>query len=197
MSQSAPFLAIGALLLCFLAFWAWRNARPASGRIKLAEAQEALTVLQLELLSRASVGQIFSLQDWSFVRSQTPPRVQQMFLQERKTLALIWLRRTRGQVARLMAFHLKAARGNTDLSPVGEIKLAVNYASFLLLCGILQSLIWAHGPFYAREAVDRAFVLAEQLCSLSRRLMPGEDAGNIGAVERTRPGGQQPTRFLL
>lgn len=183
MNQLVLFLATGMLLLALLLFWALRATESATGSKALSDAQETLTALELELPPRALVERIFSPQDWDFVSSQTAVQIRITFLQERRTIALSWLRQTRRQAARLMDFHRRAVRWNTNLSPAIEIKLAANYVLFLLVCEILLGLIWLRGPFYARRMVGYAMGMAEQLWFISGQLLAGLDPARLSRIK--------------
>jgi len=183
MNQLVLFLAAGVLLLAFLLFWALRATESAAGSKALSDARETLTALELELPPRALVERIFSPQDWDFVSSQNAVQIRLTFLQERRTIALSWLRQTRKQAARLMDFHRRAVRWNSNLSPAIEIKLAANYVLFLLVCEILLGLIWLRGPFYARRMVGYAMGMAEQLWFTSGQLLAGLDPARLSRIK--------------
>ena len=176
MSELVIFLAIGLALLGLLLLWVQRSAEATASRREFSEAREALTALQLEPPPGALVERIFALQDWDFVSSLALPRLQRVFLQERRAIALSWLRQTRLKVRGLMDFHLRAVRRNIALSPTVEIKLAVHYVLFLLICQILLGLIWLRGPFGARRMVGYTASVGEHLAfifgSLLARLEP-------------------------
>lgn len=184
MRQLLPFLAIGLLLLTLLLLLAQRSTRPSAFSRERSVAREALTALQLEFPPRDLVERIFASQDWDFVSNQTRVQIRHTFLQERKAIALSWLRQTRKQAGRLMDFHLSAVRRNINLSPAVEIKLAANYLLFLLVCQFLLGLIWLRGPFGARRLVGYAVGVAEQLWFVSAQLLSSLDPARLGRIER-------------
>lgn len=174
-------LAAGLALLILLLVWAQRSAI-AAGKKELSEAQETLTDLQLEPPPRALRDRIFDWQDWQYVSRRAPLGVQQLFLQERKAVALLWLRQTRRQTRRLIDFHRRAVRRNINLSPAVEVRLAARYMLFLLAFWILLALIWVRGPFSARRMVGYAAGLAEQLSLLTGGLLVGLDHVRLGRI---------------
>src|ERR1019366_970114 len=105
MSELLFFLAIGLGFLLMLLLWVRRSAGAGVDRAGFSEVQELLTMVQLELPPRAWGERIFASQDWDFISTSTPPGIQRIFLQERKALALSWLRQTRSKVGQLMNFH--------------------------------------------------------------------------------------------
>lgn len=182
MNQLLVFLPIAILFLVILFYCTLRTRKPAIGPRALSDAQETLSILELELPPRALAEKIFSTQDWDFVSHQTSLQVQRAFLDERGAIALFWLRRTRRQAARLMRFYRRAVRGNINLSPAIEIRIAANYILFLLVYQILLGLIWLGGPLYARKMARYAIGVAEQLWVLSEQFLAGVDPALISRV---------------
>lgn len=166
MTYLVSFLTIGLLLLIVLILWIRRATVPSRGG-DLAEGSQDLTALQLELPPRTLVERIFAPEDWEFVSRQTPPQIQRMFLQERRAIALSWLRLTRRQAASLVDSHLRVVRQNVNLRPAVEIRLAFRYVLFLLESEVLGVLIWLGGPFYSRKMVGYAVSMAHQLSYIS------------------------------
>ena len=88
-------VAVGLNLVALLLIWLQRKAGLPASRRDMSEAQEALRIAQVELPPRALGERIFATPDWEFISIQSPLRIQRMFLQERKAVALSWLRQTR------------------------------------------------------------------------------------------------------
>jgi len=183
MSALISYVGIGLLLLILLVLWVQRSGRSVAGAPELPEAREALTSLQLNLPPRELVERIFAVQDWDFVSSQTLPPIRRVFLQGRRAVALSWLARTRKQAARLMNFHVRAVRRNANLSPAVEIRLAINYLLFLLVCQVLLGFIWVGGPFRARRMVGYTLGAAEQLWLISGQLLARVDPARLGKIK--------------
>ena len=182
MSDLLIFVAIGLAFLVLLLLWVQRSAEAVADRREFGEAQEALTTLHLELPARALADRIFAAQDWDFVSSQAPPRIQRIFLQERRAVALSWLRETRVRIRRLMDFHVRAVRRNIALRPAVEIKLAISYVLFLLICKILLGLIWLRGPFGARRMVGYAVDAADNLSFMFGGVLASLDPARLDRV---------------
>ena len=177
------FLPVAILFLAFLLFWALRTKRSAVSSSSLAETWEALAVLELEIPPRALAERIFSTRDWDLISSQTSVGMQREFLQERRVVALSWLRQTRKRATRLMDFHRRAVRRNINLDPAVEIKLAANYVVFVFVYEMLVGLIWLGGPFHARTMADYAIGVAERLWSISGQLLANLDAAQLGRIK--------------
>lgn len=175
-------LAASATLLILLLIWMRRTASVAGSGTTPWEAREALTTFQLEPPPRALVERIFAVQDWGFVSSRTPARIQRIFLQERKAIVHSVLGQTRQRVAQLMNFHRRAVRRNVKLSLAIEIGLALRYLQFLFVYGILRGLIQLGGPLAARRMVGHAVGLADQLSLISGGILAGLDPARFGRI---------------
>ena len=150
-----------------------------------------LTAAHLDIPSAALGERIFSLQDWEFIATYTPAEIQRTFLQERKALALAWLRQTRETVGQLMRFYRKAVRGNAAISPAVEFRLALDFVLFLLAYESLCALIRVWGPFCARRMVGYAARTAEEMSSLSGQVLAGLDPAHLGRIQSNWSGGPQ------
>lgn len=170
MSELLFFLALSLALLVLLLLWASRGARVAANQEEIAGVQEALAALQLAGPPRTLEEKIFAGRDWEFVSKRTPRPIQLEFLNDRKKLALSWLRESRKKVAEVLALHRTAARQWSSLRPAAELGLVVHYLFFLMVYAILFGLIWLRGPFALRRMVSYASELAEQL-SISAALL--------------------------
>ena len=183
MSAALPFLAIGLLLIILLIFLLIRSKGSGRSLSQSAEDQETLTDFQLEPFPQELVERIFGSQDWDYVRVYESERIQCLFREERKKLAISWLRGTRVQAKALMRFHKVHAAKSVELEPVSEIRLAFDYFLFRLSCGLLAGLIWLRGPIDAKRLVGFASGFSDRLRSLASALLaaeqPAEGANNF------------------
>src|SRR5258708_17311754 len=86
--------------------WRWRNAHQGVTIEQFSRAQEAVDAL----IGEFSLGKrIFEAGDMKYISRQPSLEARRVFLQERKALAISWLRHTRRQLAYLMDLHLKLA----------------------------------------------------------------------------------------
>ena len=115
---------------------------------------------------------IFRAEDSEFVARETSPSVARAFRQERTVLAIEWLRGVRGQASRLFRSHLKTARLNPDLSPVGELRLGFQFLAFQLTTSILYAVIRIRGPVRAARLVLFSLDLYEKLLKMAKDLSP-------------------------
>ncbi|HEV3254078.1 MAG TPA: hypothetical protein VG033_06705 [Candidatus Acidoferrales bacterium] len=173
MMQEALFIGLGILLLCLL-FLATRSRWGAPAQ-PLSQVEQALRALEWELLPPRSVERVFSSEDHDFILRKTSPQIQRLFEEERRKVALLWLHHTRSQVARLMDFHLEAARQNVELKETSEITLALDYARFLFVYYSLSAAFRLRGPFRVRRLADYAVTAATRMCLASEGILAAID----------------------
>lgn len=171
MTGTISFLTVGSLLLVVL-FLFLRRSGTSPGKINdLANAHEALSALQSELLPHWFIDRLFSEEDWKFAHGHASSQVPSLFDRERKIVALSWLGQIREHVARLMDFHLRMARQRPDLKPLVEIKLTLEYMQFQLLCRLLDGLIRTLGPIHVRRVAGYAVSAATHLGKVSEKVL--------------------------
>jgi hypothetical protein len=170
MSHVIVFVLIGIAFIALLLLWALR-IRSSSDRG--GADSRILSIESLPRPPRELVDLIFAERDWDFVSNEAGSDVQKAFLWERRSVALSWLRQTRSQAGRLMRFHRRAVRRNVGLKAGVEMRLAANYLTLLLLCGILQALIRVRDPFRARRMAGYAVGVASELWVVSEPLLGG------------------------
>ena len=182
MSQWLPYLFLGLLLLALLAWWVWNAIVHRSAAEALVPQQHHLGARSVG--SRRDLGErIFGPQDWDFVLRETPSEIHRMFQRERTVLALAWLRRTRMRTSQVMHAHVSVARQSEHLQIVMEIKLALSYLSFLILCNSLIGWVWLRGPVRTLKIVAQALQwVAWQRAALGR-VMVVVDPANRRALE--------------
>ena len=183
MSEFVFFSASGLGFLGALIFWATRTLRTTVDAKSFSDVQQALTDVQLELPPKFIGTKIFSEQDWNFICTHTSASIQRTFLEERKALAISWLRQVRRIVGLLMKFHRTAVRGNVSLSPSLEFRLAFDYLFFLLTFQVLCAIIRMRGPFCAGRFVSFTVSAADQLSYLSGHILVGMDPSRLGQIK--------------
>jgi len=125
---------------------------------------------------------IFGPEDWDFVSRDTPSEIQRMFQRERTVLAISWLRRTRKRVSQVMRAHVAVAHQSKDLQLATEIRLALSYFLFLILCNSLIGWVWLHGPVRTRKVVGQTLQWAAQLRRAFEQLMARVDPASCRVV---------------
>ncbi len=189
MIQLISFLVIGALLLVSLYSFARSSNRAEGGSGAMVQAKHALNALQAGLLPPELVGRIFSREDLEYVESETSEEIRELFMEERKKVALFWVSRVRKQVLSLKRFHLGSARFYARLSLRTELALAVDFATLLFACRALQVFLYLRGPYAAPGIVGSTAATAARVCKVSEKslsfLTPAY-AGRVGD-RATRP----------
>jgi hypothetical protein len=89
---------------------------------------------------------IFSREDMQFIQLMRSPRLQRLYLQERRKVAAHWVRRTAAEVREIMSVHRLTSRQSANLKVTVELKLFLQYLELRLLCGMLLLLIYLFGP---------------------------------------------------
>jgi hypothetical protein len=178
MSHLLPYLGVAFLLLVVSALWARQIFLTHKSRTEVqvprkGEARGGSTASHDDLGER-----IFSLEDWVFVSRNTPSEIHKMFLHERAVLAISWLRRTRTRVSLVMHAHLAAAGQTENLHPATELKLALSYVVFLIMCDVLIGCIWLRGPIRTRKIVGQTLRTVGWLRGAFEQLMARVDPAN-------------------
>jgi hypothetical protein len=84
---------------------------------------------------------IFSQEDLEFVRHLGSPRLLRIFREERKGVALHWVRRTSHEIRMIMQEHARSARLSQNLNAAAEAKLFFQYTLLRLTCKLLMIFI--------------------------------------------------------
>ncbi len=163
-----PILGAAFLVVLYL-FTHKPGSAPSRTADALVGAREALDCLETALLPPELIERIFAGADLDFVRSTCSPRIQQKFLEERKTIALSWVGQLRKQVLHLKRFHVEHARAFAEIDTRSEFALAVDFAILLMACRTLQFSFYLWGPFASRRMVHLAIRIAGTVCSVSER----------------------------
>ena len=181
MSQLLPYLFLGLLLLAVLAWWVWDAIVHRGAAEVLAPRQHRSSMRSVG--SRRDLGErIFGPQDWDFVSRETPPETQRMFQRERTVLAIAWLRRTRLQVSQVMRAHVTGVQQSEDLQLATEMRLALSYFLFLIVCNSLIGWVWLHGPVRTRKVVGQTLRWASQFRRSFEQLMARVDPASCRVV---------------
>jgi hypothetical protein len=165
--QLISFLLIGAMLLISLGFFARGGRRAEGGSGAMVEAKQALNALQAGLLPPELVDRIFAREDLEYVESNTAKEIRELFMEERKIVALSWVSRVRKQILSLKRFHLGSARFYAQLNVRTELSLALDFATLLFACRTLQVFVYFRGPYAAPRIVGSTAATAARVCKIS------------------------------
>jgi hypothetical protein len=129
------------------------------------------------------VPKIFSRADWEFVSETKSPRLERLFRQERKAVALLWIQQTSAAIQHIMREHAQAARGNDDLEFATEAKLVLQYAQLMFICGILFVVIQSAGPLWLRGLALYADALSQRIAQAQLALRAATASGDLRSME--------------
>ena len=167
MMQLVSFLAVGTGLLVLLLVAMRRQPSHAEGSAgELVTAKRTLESLQLGLLPAELVEQVFGRQDLAYISSIGSTKLTNLFMSERKRLALIWISQIRKQVRALKDFHVSRSRMFTHMSRWREFSIALDFAGLEIRCRVLQFLMQWRGPYAAPDFARRTALTAGRLCSV-------------------------------
>ncbi len=188
------YLAVGIGLLVFLWALARRKGAPVEGcGQQFVEARQALRTLQLGLLPDNLIERIFDGEDFRYVTASSSGEISELFLQERKRISLMWVRRVRSEIRNLMHFHLGYSRLHAKLSPLTEIRLALDFVVLLMACRALRVLLYLRGPYGVGALVRVLTSAAGRVCAASEKSLEflnppvleslrGDSAGHGAAI---------------
>jgi hypothetical protein len=162
------FLLIGAGLFVSLYLMGGRSPRAEGSAQELLNARQALNTLQSGLLSPEMVERIFAKEDFEYVTG-SPMQVRDLFLAERRKIALSWVTQMRAQIFNLKRFHLGSARFHAGLRLRTEMRLAGEFVVLLCMCRALQFVLYFWGPYAAPAMVGRAAATAGRVCEVSEK----------------------------
>ena len=151
-----------------------------SPSVTLEEFASAREALDTTFVEAAAIERIFSTEDMEFISHSSSPQARRLFLEERKALAIRWLRKTQKQVAQLMDLHFRLAGHTHEPNPRFELKLGTKYLSFLLVSYLLLLLLWLRGPFKARRVVAYTSHVARYFCTVFSLRLESVNAVHLG-----------------
>lgn len=188
MIQLVFFLTIGVLLFSSLFFLARRKARPEGTSDALVEARQALSSLQAGLLPERLVQRVFDRGDWDYVKTEAPKAVRQLFLEERKRIAILWIDQVRNQIRNLSRFHRGSARHYAKLNPRTEMELAFSFFGLVWACRALQVAVSVAGPYAAPRLVGAMATAAARTCKISEQSLAFLNAAQLGMLSNRAAG---------
>jgi len=166
MSETLILLAIGLLLFGLLTVLLRRTESTGDERFTQSYDGSLPALLRFEDRRKEILERIFGSEDWNFVLGHASREIRQLFLFERKQIALSWLSEIRSEARAAMHFHVSHAGKSKKLLPMLELKLAVDYLSIRLKCGLIALVLLLRGPVALRRMVGHASHLSDQLRGL-------------------------------
>lgn len=84
---------------------------------------------------------IFSERDWNFVQNEQSPFLHRLFLEERRAVAIHWLKERAAWVRAIRANHLQRSRYSKNLNVFAEARLLFLFFYLLGLCRCLLLIV--------------------------------------------------------
>jgi hypothetical protein len=125
---------------------------------------------------------IFSPKDREFIRLTHSPCLQRLYQEERRKVALHWVRQTSREVSTIMRHHRLNSRYSKNVNAAAEAKLFGQYLELRFLCGALQFLIQLLGPHALGDLASHAAKLHEQLSRATLDATTGSQVAASGDV---------------
>ncbi|MGH9746292.1 MAG: hypothetical protein ACRD59_09310, partial [Candidatus Acidiferrales bacterium] len=167
MIQLLFFVIVGVGLLLLLLIALRRPPSAAEGGAgALVTAKHTLKVLQQGLLPAELIDRLFGQQDLEYVESIACSEIREIFMAERKRLALAWVQQVRRQIHSLKEFHTHRSRLYASMSRRTELAVALGFADLEFQCRILQLLLQVRGTYVAPRLVRRTAAAAAGLCAV-------------------------------
>jgi len=122
------------------------------------------------LPDRALLHQCLSPEDLEFIAARRSPGLTQLFLRERRRLALGWLRQIGREARGLYRQHLRSVRDAADLRLSAEAKLLLAVVLFSITYGAILTAVECYGPFRTRRFLLSLQGMANILIELGNRI---------------------------
>jgi hypothetical protein len=181
-----PSLALGvaAAFVIVLLLLRTRNEEEAEDRA-IAKGNQGIQYRPVNALQPAGLAtRIFSQKDREFIGLTRSPRLRRLYLEERRKVALHWVRRTSREVNQIMHNHRLSSRQSVNLDVTAEVKLFLQYLELRFLCGMLLLLIQLFGPHALVNLAAHAGELYQQIGTALPDVGPAvrvASPGNIAA----------------
>src|ERR1700739_3791393 len=163
MSGTLTLLAISFLLIASLVYLLRRRRSEEEDVPWVCNEDLATPSAHSEDRGKEQLERIFGGEDWDYIRKSASSRVQQLFLKERKGIALAWLSRLRSEARTGMHRHVARVRASEGLEPLAELRLAIDYCAFQAKCGLIAAILLLGGPMALRNMVGQAESLSNNL----------------------------------
>lgn len=174
MTGALAFLAIGLLLIAILILALSRPKTTANPDSAIQQDEDLMPAAFAEVFPQQLGDRLFGAEDWNFIVKQRSDKLRRLFLQQRTALALSWLHGVKFNAEKLMRAHRAAARSNSQLRPLVELRVTGDYLLFKILCQLTVLVIWLRGPVDLTYLIAYIDDLSEQLSEVIVKFLPPE-----------------------
>jgi hypothetical protein len=130
------------------------------------------------------VRRVFSRADWEFVRGLEAGGIERLFEQERKKVALVWVRQISAMIGKVMREHARATRQSKNLEFSTEINIFAQFLMLMIVCGTLSIAVQIAGPLWLGGLAHFAQTLSQRVTKLQESFQAGAlaNAGETGSA---------------
>lgn len=151
-----PVILMGSLVLAFGTRLVIQGVRENNARrVTLEDYLAAREALNLVFAEAEVMRRILSTEDICFISEAASSEAQKLFHEERRKLAIRWIRRTQRQMSELMTLHLMLASYTSKPIDDLDFVISMKYAAFKIVSTFVLGLVWLAGPLKASAVVDR------------------------------------------
>ncbi len=137
---------------------------------------------EMETCPEGFASKIFSRADWEFVRGLKAERIERLFQQERKRVALVWVRQTSAMIRKVMREHAAAARQSHSLEFATEVSILSQFLTLMAVFGILSVAIQIASPLWLGGLAHFAQRLSQQVTTMQESFQAGVLAKSQGSA---------------
>lgn len=154
---------LSVLSAVLVAIFLWRVFKSTPGRDCELLANDEMEDAESARCPREFVAVLFRREDWEFVSRFDSEPLKALFLAERKSLAIAWVRATAAYTRRIMREHTLASRSSSDLEVGAEAQIYSQYVALRAACIILEFSIELAGPVRLGSLSQRIYGMSERL----------------------------------
>lgn len=178
------FLAVAAVFLSVLFLWLFSQSAQPQVQVTATHLSDLLDTFDLALPSGDIGKRIFAAEDWDFVCQAGSKDVAKLFLHERRSIAIAWVKTTLRQVSEFLLLHRVAVRSSSRTSLWSEARIFYDYILFWVLCKSTCALIWILGPFRTKHTLELTLPIADRLISGAANFLVGLEPSRLLDVRR-------------
>ncbi len=157
----------GLALLVVLAFVLFRQQHADDYLLRAAlGATDADRLPPREVLNR-----IFDTADLDFISLEGSRALLRLLLDERRTLALHWLRQIRREALAILAHHRRAVRYQAALRPSNEARVLLHALTFFAIHFAVSVTVVLYGAFHTHAVIGQLFRFCDRLAILRNEML--------------------------
>ena len=163
-------ITLSVLSAALIAIFLWRVWKSGSRRDIDTVADAQMDDEQFARCPAQFVAALFRREDWEFVSQLDSEPLKALFLAERKSLAIAWVRATAAITRRIMREHVIASRSSSDLEIGTEVQIYSQYVALRGACTLLHLSIEVAGPVRLGNLSQRVHRMSERLSAAQEAL---------------------------